>query len=87
MAIIRKKKKGLRKTGTVGSPSSKDGSTRRPKFVEKLPPCIDNCPNSNQIREWLMVIAKAEDYGKTLDQAPSGEGWGGLHQPDRAIDR
>ncbi len=69
MAIVRKEKKGLRKTGSVGSASSKDGSSRRPQFVDKLPPCIDNCPNSNQIREWLMVISKAEDHGKTLDLA------------------
>jgi NADPH-dependent glutamate synthase beta subunit-like oxidoreductase len=69
MAIVRKKKKGLKKKGSIGGASKQEGSSRRPKFVEKLPPCIDTCPNHNHIREWLMVISKAEDYGKTLDQA------------------
>jgi NADPH-dependent glutamate synthase beta subunit-like oxidoreductase len=37
-------------------------------MVEKLPPCIDNCPNHNHIREILMNVSKAEDLEKTTDQ-------------------
>jgi NADPH-dependent glutamate synthase beta subunit-like oxidoreductase/Pyruvate/2-oxoacid:ferredoxin oxidoreductase delta subunit len=66
--IIKKKKKGLKSLRSTGS-SSVETSPLRPKFVEKQPPCGNACPNHNQIRKWLTTIAKAEDYGKTLDEA------------------
>jgi len=34
-----------------------------------MPPCGDRCPNHNQIRKALMTVSKAEDYGKTPEQA------------------
>ena len=70
MAKVAKKKKkklgGLR--GSGGGSSSLD-SGLRPKFVESLPPCMDGCPNHNAIREMLMTISKAEEYGKSPEQA------------------
>jgi NADPH-dependent glutamate synthase beta subunit-like oxidoreductase len=41
----------------------------RPKFVEKSPPCMSQCPNHNAVREMLMTIAKAEDHEKSPEQA------------------
>jgi NADPH-dependent glutamate synthase beta subunit-like oxidoreductase len=64
-----KKKHGLKSLRGSGSGSGIETSPLRPKFVEKLPPCIHNCPNHNKIREILMIISKAEDYGKPFDQA------------------
>jgi len=67
--VVKKKKKGLRGMRGSGSSTGAGGSTRRPAMVEKIAPCINNCPNNNQIRKWLMTISQAEDYGKTYDQA------------------
>ena len=51
-----KKKKGLKSLRGSGGGSGVETSPLRPKFVEKLPPCIHNCPNHNKIREILMII-------------------------------
>ena len=71
MAKIVKKKKGLKgRLGSRGSAGTgRETSDLRPYFVEKEPPCIDKCPNHNQIRKALMLISKAEDYEKSYDQA------------------
>ena len=66
--IVKKKKKGLR-TLRGGGGSSVETSSLRPQFVEKLPPCIDNCPNHNHVRAILMTIAKAEELEKPKDKA------------------
>jgi NADPH-dependent glutamate synthase beta subunit-like oxidoreductase len=66
--IVKKEKKGLKGLSRSSGSSSVETSPLRPKFVEKLPPCICNCPNHNQIRKIIMTIAKTEDYGKTYDQ-------------------
>jgi NADPH-dependent glutamate synthase beta subunit-like oxidoreductase len=70
MAKVAKKKKkklgGLR--GSGGASSSQD-SGLRPRLVESLPPCMNGCPNHNAIREMLMTISKAEEFGKSYDQA------------------
>lgn len=67
--VVKKKKHGLKSLRGSGSGSGVETSPLRPKFVEKLPPCIHNCPNHNKIREILMIVSRAEDYGKTFDQA------------------
>lgn len=64
--VVKKKKKGL---GSRGGSSAQEQSPRRPKYVEKRPPCVDACPNYNQIRQMLMTLSKAEDLGKSLEQA------------------
>ena len=68
MGIVRKKKKELKKHGAAMG-AGVHTATERPSFKEKMPPCIYTCPNNNQIRKWLMTIAKAEDYDKSYDQA------------------
>jgi NADPH-dependent glutamate synthase beta subunit-like oxidoreductase len=68
MAKVVKKKK--RKLGSLGSSSSGgDVSPLRPQFVEKTPPCAARCPNHNAVREILMTISRAEELGKSYDQA------------------
>jgi len=67
--VKKKKKKKLGSLRGSGGGSGVETSSLRPKFVEKRPPCGDNCPNHNPIRKALMVIQKAEDYEKTWDQA------------------
>ena len=70
--VVKKKKKGLRTRGFGGGGAQKgsqETSDLRPYFVEKLPPCGHNCPNHNPIRKALMTVSKAEDYGKTQEQA------------------
>lgn len=67
--VVKKKKKGLKSLRGGGGGSGVETSSLRPKFVEKRPPCGDNCPNHNQIRKALLLVQKAEDYEKPLDQA------------------
>lgn len=71
MGLLNKKKKKTKRSFRSGSGggSSVETSPLRPQFVEKRPPCSDNCPNHNRIREMLMIIQKAEDYEKSYDQA------------------
>jgi dissimilatory sulfite reductase flavoprotein subunit len=66
--IVKKEKKGLKGISRSSGGSGVETSPLRPQFVEKLPPCICNCPNHNQIRSILMTISKTEDLGKTYDQ-------------------
>lgn len=68
MAKLVKKTKKLGGLGRSSSSSGRETSDLRPYLVEKLPPCIDNCPNHNQIREILMTVAKGEPLGKSDDQ-------------------
>ncbi len=44
-------------------------SPLRPLFVAKSAPCSSGCPNGNQIRDLLVMIAQAKDYGLTTEQA------------------
>ena len=44
-------------------------SALRPRFVAKAPPCASACPNGNEIRELMVTIAQAKDYGLTREQA------------------
>ncbi len=70
MGLVGKKKSlKVKHGGSASGGSGKEQSSRRPKFVEKIPPCINKCPNNNQIRAALMTVNKAEDYEKTYDQA------------------
>jgi NADPH-dependent glutamate synthase beta subunit-like oxidoreductase len=69
MTKIVKKKKGLRKFGSAVGGSGVQSSAQRPRYAEKIPPCIATCPNNNQIRKWLTTLAQAEPYGKTYEQA------------------
>lgn len=68
MAKLVKKKKKLGGLGRSSSSSGRETSDLRPYLVEKLPPCIDNCPNHNHIREILMTVSKGEALEKSQDQ-------------------
>jgi len=57
------KKPVIRTTGTS------EISPLRPVFVAKAPPCSSACPNGNQIRDLLAMIAQAKDYGLSTEQA------------------
>jgi NADPH-dependent glutamate synthase beta subunit-like oxidoreductase len=52
-----------------GAGAGAAGSSMRPKFVEKTPPCVGTCPNHNAIREMLMTISRAEELEKPYEQA------------------
>ncbi|MFH1438662.1 MAG: NAD(P)-binding protein [Pseudomonadota bacterium] len=67
--VVKKKKRGLKGLSRSSGSSGVETSPLRPKYVEKEPPCIHGCPNSNRIRDILMTVARAEDLGKTYDQA------------------
>jgi NADPH-dependent glutamate synthase beta subunit-like oxidoreductase/Pyruvate/2-oxoacid:ferredoxin oxidoreductase delta subunit len=65
--VVKKKK---RKLGSLGaSTSGGDVSPLRPVFVEKKAPCGATCPNNNAIRKMLMTISRAEELGKSYDEA------------------
>jgi NADPH-dependent glutamate synthase beta subunit-like oxidoreductase len=66
--VVKKKKKGLKSLRSSGA-SSVETSPLRPKHVEKMPPCIDSCPNHNRIREMIMTISLAEKHEVPFDTA------------------
>jgi len=57
-----------------GMPSSQDMnkpvqiSPLRPRYAEKTPPCILQCPIGTDIRGWITTIAQAEAYNRTNQQ-------------------
>ena len=66
MAIFKAVKKPVIKAVTsVGA----EISSLRPQYVPKTPPCVSHCPSGADIRGWLTVIAQAEAYGRTNEQA------------------
>jgi NADPH-dependent glutamate synthase beta subunit-like oxidoreductase len=65
----KKKKRGLKSMRGGAGGAGAAGSSLRPAFVEGTPPCADGCPNHNAVREMLMTISKAEDLGKSPEQA------------------
>jgi NADPH-dependent glutamate synthase beta subunit-like oxidoreductase len=44
-------------------------SWKCPTYVQRLPPCKDACPSSEDIRGYLTVIAQASQYKMTQEQA------------------
>lgn len=66
MALFKAVKKPVIKTATGGGGEI---SGLRPRYIEKTPPCVVGCPSGTDIRGWLNVIAQAEAYGRTHDQA------------------
>jgi len=66
----KKKKYGASRFGGGGAGGSGGGkSDLRPKFVEKTPPCTDKCPNHNNIREALRIVASSEKQGRSYDES------------------
>ena len=66
MGLFKEVKKPIIKAG--GSTGG-EISPMRPKYAEKTPPCVGNCPSGTDIRGLLTTIAQAEAYGRTNDQA------------------
>jgi NADPH-dependent glutamate synthase beta subunit-like oxidoreductase len=62
------KKRSFDSRGGFGGRASVEKSSRRPRFVEKRPPCTDTCPSGNRIREFLTAISMAERRGQSLDE-------------------
>ncbi len=64
MALFKAVKKPVIKAATGA-----EVSPLRPVYTPKTPPCAGHCPNGNEIRELLVMIAQAEAYGRTNEQA------------------
>jgi NADPH-dependent glutamate synthase beta subunit-like oxidoreductase/Pyruvate/2-oxoacid:ferredoxin oxidoreductase delta subunit len=64
--VVKKKKKGLGglRGSSVGG-SSVESSPLRPVYVDKIPPCKNNCPSGNKIREIITTISQTEGAGRT----------------------
>ncbi|MBW2277346.1 MAG: FAD-dependent oxidoreductase [Deltaproteobacteria bacterium] len=68
MGLLKKKKKKPFKMKGGGATGGAQSSLR-PKQVEKLAPCIANCPSGNDIRGWITTIAQHEKSKISLDEA------------------
>ena len=55
---------GARQFGTT---AVMEQSPLRPSYAGGKPPCMDVCPNSEKIREYLQYIAQSEAYGRDMD--------------------
>ncbi len=66
MGLFKEVKKPVIRTVAA---SAGEISRLRPRFVPKAPPCASGCPNGNDVRELLVIIAQAKDYGLTQEQA------------------
>ena len=64
----KKKKKKLGSLRGSGSGSGVETSSRRPKFVEKTPPCSAECPQGTDIRGVLTSIAQGEKNGRPREE-------------------
>jgi len=65
----KKRKKGVAPRFSGGGASGSEISSLRPQAVEKLPPCVGQCPSGNDVRGWLTTIALREKHGESLEQA------------------
>ena len=66
MGLFKEQKKPLIK---ATAPAGAEISPLRPYYWPKTPPCIGGCPGGTDIRGWLTIIAQAEAYGRTPEQA------------------
>ncbi len=72
MAAVLVKKKKKKSFLSANKGAVLEQSPYRPVYVEKKPPCTDNCPNGEKVREFLQYIAQAEDYNRTYEEALTG---------------
>jgi len=74
MGLLKKGKK-VKSLDKIASRGGGGGiSTVRPQSIEKMPPCIHQCPSSNDIRGWLTIVAQREKTGISLEEAWT-KGW------------
>ncbi len=69
MAVEIKKIKRAIGGRQFGVSSVMEQSTLRPSYVEKKPPCMDSCPSSEKIREYLQYVAQGEAYGREINES------------------
>jgi NADPH-dependent glutamate synthase beta subunit-like oxidoreductase len=68
--VKKKKKKKLGSMGFSGGGAAGEQSLLRPFGKTRPAPCgAEGCPNHNHIRPMLMIISKAEDMGRPMDDA------------------
>jgi len=67
VAVV-KKKRNLAAAGS-GRGGTKELSTLRPKWAPKTPPCTTGCPNNNDVRGCLTIIAQSESSERTYAEA------------------
>jgi NADPH-dependent glutamate synthase beta subunit-like oxidoreductase/ferredoxin len=65
----KKKKKGSVPRFSGGGAAGSEISPLRPQAVDKLPPCVGECPSGNDVRGWLTTIALRDKHGESLEQA------------------
>ncbi len=65
MPLFKEVKKPIIKQASAGA----EVSPLRPRYVEKTPSCIAGCLAGTDVRGWINLIAQAEAYGRTNDQA------------------
>jgi NADPH-dependent glutamate synthase beta subunit-like oxidoreductase/Pyruvate/2-oxoacid:ferredoxin oxidoreductase delta subunit len=53
----------------MGGSGATQISSMRPQQVEKLAPCIGNCPSCTDIRGWITTVAQREKLGLSDEQA------------------
>jgi NADPH-dependent glutamate synthase beta subunit-like oxidoreductase/Pyruvate/2-oxoacid:ferredoxin oxidoreductase delta subunit len=53
----------------IGGSGATQVSSLRPQAVEKLAPCIGNCPSGTDIRGWITTIAQREKTGLSEEEA------------------
>jgi NADPH-dependent glutamate synthase beta subunit-like oxidoreductase/Pyruvate/2-oxoacid:ferredoxin oxidoreductase delta subunit len=66
MAVEIKKIKRAIGGRQFGTSAAMEQSSLRPDYSQKKPPCMDSCPNSEKIREYLQYIAQSEAYGRDI---------------------
>ncbi len=66
--VVKRKKKGIR-SFSGGGGSAVETSPLRPVHVQKLAPCMDACPNGNDIRGALNALNLWEKHGRTREQS------------------
>ncbi|MGE5327294.1 MAG: NAD(P)-binding protein [Deltaproteobacteria bacterium] len=66
MALFKAVKKPVVK---ATASSGAEISHLRPRYTPKTAPCVETCPCGTDIRGWVNVIAQAEAYGRTHEQA------------------
>ncbi|MDQ1266563.1 MAG: hypothetical protein QG635_1715 [Bacteroidota bacterium] len=69
MGLLKEKKPLGKMRGSSSGGSGVETSPNRPVHVEKLPPCMEGCPNGTKIREIITTIAQTEDAGRTYHES------------------
>ena len=67
MGLLKKKKN--KKKMRMGGAAASQQSTQRPVQLEKLAPCVANCPSGTDIRGWMTIIAEREKTGLSEEEA------------------